>query len=100
MKITPDGRLWVLEYGTQWWAGSKDAKLSVINYDADAELVAEVEETTESATGEGIGHQAQLDIAEGKALAQDTSCLACHQEYEASVGRSEERRVGNERSSR
>lgn len=86
MKITPDGRLWVLEYGTQWWAGSKDAKLSVINYDADTELVAEVEETTESATGEGIGHQAQLDIAEGKALAQDTSCLACHQEYEASVG--------------
>src|SRR5690625_7877940 len=47
MKITPHGRLWVLAYGTQWWAGSKDAKLSVINYDADPELVAEDEERSE-----------------------------------------------------
>lgn len=88
MKVTPDGRLWVLEYGTQWWAGSKQAKLSVINYDSDAVLADEVEDTADtSASGdESVGHQAQLDIAEGKAAAQNTSCLACHQEYEASVG--------------
>lgn len=87
LKITPDGRLWVLEYGTQWWAGGKEAKLSVVEYDADAEL-AELNEddTSSAATDEGIGHEAQLEIAEGKAAAKDTSCLACHQEREASVG--------------
>src|SRR5690606_15551451 len=87
LKITADGRLWVLEYGTQWWAGGKEAKLSVIEYDADAELPAAKEDAPiTAATTEGIGHEAQLEIAEGKAAAKDTSCVACHQEREASVG--------------
>jgi cytochrome c len=87
LTITADGRLWVLEYGTQWWAGGKEAKLSVVEYDADAELPeAQEDDTTTAATDEGIGHEAQLEIAEGKAAAKETSCVACHQERKASVG--------------
>ncbi|WP_084645658.1 ThuA domain-containing protein [Marinimicrobium agarilyticum] len=87
LKITDDGRLWVLEYGSQWWAGGKEAKLSVIEYDADAELPEPTEgDTPAAATAGGMGHEAQLEIAEGKAAAKETSCVACHQEREASVG--------------
>ncbi len=87
LKITADGRLWVLEYGTQWWAGGKAAKLSIVEYDEDAELpVAQEDDTTIPEGVEGLGHEAQLVIAEGKAAAKDTSCLACHQERDASVG--------------
>jgi len=87
LKITADGHLWVLEYGTQWWAGSKEAKLSVVEYDADAELPApEEDDTTTTETAEGLGHEAQLEVAEGKAAAKETSCVACHQKRDASVG--------------
>ncbi|WP_232522268.1 ThuA domain-containing protein [Marinimicrobium alkaliphilum] len=87
LKITADGRLWVLEYGSQWWAGGKDAKLSVIEYDAEAELAeANEDEPAPAVTAEGIGHEAQLEIAEGKAAARETSCVACHQERGPSVG--------------
>lgn len=87
LKITADGRLWVLEYGAQWWAGSKEAKLSVVEYDAEAELPESDEaDTTSSEAAEGTGHEAQLDIAEGKAAAKDTNCVACHQERGVSVG--------------
>lgn len=85
MKITPDGRLWVLEYGTQWWGSSADTKLSVIEFDADAELPDVDEMTTAAAGGDG-GHLAQLAIAEGKELTKTNSCIACHKEREASVG--------------
>ncbi|WP_347331052.1 ThuA domain-containing protein [Marinimicrobium locisalis] len=87
LKITADGRLWVLEYGSQWWAGGKEAKLSVVEYDPDAELPEPKEdETMSDATAKGIGHAGQLEVAEGKAAAKETSCVACHQEREASVG--------------
>lgn len=88
LKITPDGRLWVLEYGTQWWAaGGSEAKLSVIEYDADAVLPDPVEEEPALETaGDGLGHQVQVAIAEGKESTKSTSCIACHKEREASVG--------------
>ena len=87
LKITPDGRLWVLEYGSQWWAGGKEAKLSVVEYDANADLgELNDDEVASGAGNDGIGHEAQLEIAEGKAAAKDTSCVACHQERADSVG--------------
>ncbi len=87
LMITADGRLWVLEYGTQWWAGGKDAKLSVIEYNANAVLPDPKEnETATTAAAGGLGHQAQLEIAEGKEAAKEISCVACHKEREASVG--------------
>ncbi|WP_339899263.1 ThuA domain-containing protein [uncultured Gilvimarinus sp.] len=88
MRFTKDGRLWVLEYGTQWWAGGKDAKLSFISYDPDAELVDPVIADSD-ASGEvagGVGHEVQLEIAQGKDLTESTSCIACHKENAASVG--------------
>ncbi|MGD8175441.1 ThuA domain-containing protein [Marinimicrobium sp. ARAG 43.8] len=87
LKITDDGRLWVLEYGSQWWAASKAAKLSVVEYDANADLSElQEEDTAVAAAAEGLGHEAQMEIAEGKTLAKDSSCLACHQERDVSVG--------------
>jgi len=87
LKITADGRLWVLEYGNQWWAGSEEARLSVIEYDADAELPEPKEaDRPTTATGEAVGHEAQLQIAEGKAAARQASCMACHQDHGPSVG--------------
>ncbi len=87
MKITPDGRLWVLEYGTQWWGSSADTKLSVIEYDENAELPSPAEEAALAASNDdNLDHQAQLIIAEGKEATKSTSCIACHKEHEASVG--------------
>ncbi|MCP8900652.1 ThuA domain-containing protein [Gilvimarinus xylanilyticus] len=90
MKITPDGRLWVLEYGTQWWGSSADTKLSVIEYDENAPLPTPEEEAAAqaqaAARADDLDHQAQLIIAEGKEAAKSTSCIACHKEREASVG--------------
>ncbi|WP_049723172.1 ThuA domain-containing protein [Gilvimarinus polysaccharolyticus] len=87
MKITKDGRLWVLEYGTQWWTGGSEPKLSYIDYDPDmvlAELAVE-DDASKLAAG-GLGHAAQVEVAQGKELAQNTSCIACHKENAASVG--------------
>lgn len=86
MKITADGRLWVLEYGTQWWGSSAETKLSVIEFDADAVLPAYEEQADTANLADGGGHQAQIEIAEGKEAAQSTSCVACHKERESSVG--------------
>ncbi len=87
MKITPDGRLWVLEYGTQWWGSSADTKLSFIEYDPNADLPTAEEEAALAAVNEAdLDHQAQLIIAEGEEATKSTSCIACHKEFEASVG--------------
>jgi cytochrome c len=87
MKLTKDGRLWVLEYGTQWWAGGNEAKLSYIEYDPDAVLAAPVaDDSAAKLAAGGLGHEAQLEIAQGKDLTQTTSCVACHKENAASVG--------------
>lgn len=88
MKITQDGRLWVLEYGTQWWAGGSEPKFSFIDYDVDAVLAEFTENESEPnklVTG-GLGHEAQLEISQGKALTENTSCIACHKENSLSVG--------------
>lgn len=90
MKITPDGRLWVLEYGTQWWGSSAETKLSYIEYDNNASLPTPEEEAAAqaeaAANADNLDHQAQLMIAEGKEATKSTSCIACHKEREASVG--------------
>lgn len=86
MKITPDGRLWVLEYGTQWWAGAKEAQLSFIEYDPNAAPTQAAADDSADPSTTGLGHEAQLMIAQGKELAEKTSCLACHKEDAASVG--------------
>ncbi|MDO3387903.1 ThuA domain-containing protein [Gilvimarinus sp. SDUM040013] len=84
MKITDDGRLWVLEYGTQWWGSSADTKLSFIEFDENAEL--SVSEESASSQAGGTGHEEQMAIADGRDAAQATACIACHKERDASVG--------------
>ncbi|MCU4677206.1 ThuA domain-containing protein [Catenovulum sp. 2E275] len=91
LKIAADGRIWVLEYGAQWWPSKAEAQLSVIEFN-QGELKKWVDdsavkpEALSEKTTSDLDHQARLLIAQGKQITKDTACIACHTEYDASVG--------------
>lgn len=89
LSVEKDGRLWILEYGSQWWPGEKtsSARLSYIEFDGDVELsIPEEEPEIDLSQGGGLGHEAQLLIAEGKEATVNNSCIACHKPNDKSVG--------------
>jgi cytochrome c len=81
MEAGPDGRLYLLEYGTAWFQRNPDAGLSRINYNAIPTTslvpVTVAEDTSASARGK---------YAAGYALTQVLDCKSCHKENSASVG--------------
>ena len=87
LKITADGHLWVLEYGSQWWPNKANASLSIIEFTAGE--LPQAEELTPAEEGQvddGLDHQARLLLAQGKQATKDNSCVACHTEHSESVG--------------
>jgi cytochrome c551/c552 len=80
MEAVPDGRLYLLEYGTGWFQKNPDAGLSRIDYNpivTTAAPVAAVVDTSSSARG---------PFKAGYALTQVMDCKSCHKEDGVSIG--------------
>ncbi len=80
MEAGPDGRLYLLEYGTGWFQKNADAGLSRIDYNPIATAAAPaaaVVDTSASAHG---------PFAAGYALTQVMDCKSCHKEDGISIG--------------
>jgi cytochrome c len=80
MEAGPDGRLYLLEYGTGWFQKNADAGLYRIDYNANpaaAVTTAAVADTSASAKG---------PYATGYALTQVMDCKSCHKEDGISIG--------------
>ena len=80
MEAGPDGRLYLLEYGTGWFQKNPDAGLSRIDYNPIASVaapVAAVADTSASARG---------PFKAGYALTQVMDCKSCHKEDGVSIG--------------
>lgn len=80
MEAGPDGRLYLLEYGTGWFQKNPDAGLSRIDYNpivTTAAPVAAVVDTSSSARG---------PFKAGYALTQVMDCKSCHKEDGVSIG--------------
>jgi cytochrome c len=80
MEAGPDGRLYLLEYGTGWFQKNPDAGLFRIDYDANpAPSVATIAAADTSASAKG-------PYAAGYALTQVMDCKSCHKEDGISIG--------------
>ncbi|MFI5124487.1 MAG: PQQ-dependent sugar dehydrogenase [Chitinophagales bacterium] len=82
MEVGPDGKLYLLEYGTAWFAKNADAGLSRIDYNASVPTVSVPAETPaldSSASAHGPN-------ASGYALTQVLDCKSCHKENSTSIG--------------
>lgn len=80
MEAGPDGKLYLLEYGTGWFQKNPDAGLSRIDYNpiaSAATAAAVVVDTSASARG---------PFAAGYALTQVMDCKSCHKEDGVSIG--------------
>jgi glucose/arabinose dehydrogenase/cytochrome c551/c552 len=82
MEVGPDGKLYLLEYGTAWFAKNPDAGLSRIDYNATVPVTPEqpnapVMDSAASAHGPN---------AAGYALTQVLDCKSCHKEDAVSIG--------------
>ncbi len=80
MEAGPDGRIYLLEYGTGWFTKNADAGISRIDYSAVAKPVAAVVPKTDSSAS------ARGPYAAGYALTQILDCKSCHKEDGASIG--------------
>ncbi|HVY75893.1 MAG TPA: PQQ-dependent sugar dehydrogenase [Puia sp.] len=80
MEVGPDGRLYLLEYGTAWFAKNPDAGLSRIDYSAAAA------ETVKTAVAVDSSASAHGPYAAGYALTQVLDCKSCHKENAVSIG--------------
>ncbi|MFI5192865.1 MAG: PQQ-dependent sugar dehydrogenase [Chitinophagales bacterium] len=81
MEVGPDGKLYLLEYGTGWFTKNADAGLSRIDYNASVASVAAVTETVTDSSSAAHG-----PFAAGYALTQVLDCKSCHKENGTSIG--------------
>ena len=86
MEVGPDGKLYVLEYGSGWFSKNPDAAISRIDFDPNSGSAAG-SKTGEQANGTvgPIGHQ-QGDMPKGQSLIEASDCKSCHALDKKSVG--------------
>ena len=82
MEVGPDGKLYLLEYGTGWFAKNPDAGLSRIDYSA---AVPAAPDQSNAAVADSSA-AARGPYAAGYALTQVLDCKSCHKENSVSIG--------------
>lgn len=80
MEAGPDGRLYLLEYGTGWFQKNPDAGLSRVDYSTT------VTESTPVAAAVDTAASAHGPHAAGYAMTQILDCKSCHKEDGVSIG--------------
>jgi glucose/arabinose dehydrogenase/cytochrome c551/c552 len=82
MEVGPDGKLYLLEYGTAWFQKNADAGLSRIDYNAAVSTAA----AQPDAVSSDSSSSAHGPFAAGYALTQVLDCKSCHKENAPSIG--------------
>ena len=87
MQFDHEGVLYVLEYGKGWFLQNEDARLSRIEYNADA-VAEDVSSKTEiNHTALAQGHQMAGETeSKGKQIIAGSDCAGCHQLDRESIG--------------
>ncbi|ASO07409.1 ThuA domain-containing protein [Arenibacter algicola] len=86
MELGPDGALYILEYGKNWYSPNKDARLSKIEFYKDIQIK-ESKALSVNTDVAKSGHQSNTDLTEeGFLLMEKSDCLACHAKNQKSVG--------------
>jgi len=99
MELGPDGKLYVLEYGSGWFSKNPDAALSRVDYNAGelASQRASKSTAAKKASGDAVYkdmdkadgslvHKEGTDTPKGEALILASDCKACHAATAKSVG--------------
>jgi glucose/arabinose dehydrogenase/cytochrome c551/c552 len=86
MEVGPDGKFYILEYGSGWFSKNPDAAISRIDYNPNTAAASNAK-TGEQATGASgpIGHQ-QGTKPKGESLIEASDCKSCHALDKKSVG--------------
>jgi cytochrome c len=97
MEVGPDGKIYMLEYGSGWFSKNPDAALSRIDYNP-GELKAKIDtanvagqpkpavDSAQFKQGHQEGHQQPDSLLAGKNLMDNSDCRTCHKLDEASIG--------------
>jgi cytochrome c len=97
MEVGPDGKIYMLEYGSGWFSKNPDAALSRIDYNP-GELNAKIDtanvagqpkpavDSAQFKQGHQEGHQQPDSLLAGKNLMDNSDCRTCHKLDEASIG--------------
>lgn len=97
MEVGPDGKLYILEYGSGWFSKNPDAALSRIDYNpgelrsksAGGNTATGEKPAVDSAEfpqGHQEGHQQPDTLLAGKKLMESSDCKTCHKLNETSIG--------------
>jgi cytochrome c len=97
MEVGPDGKIYVLEYGSGWFSKNPDAALSRIDYNAGELQSRSTTSGTSGAPkpavdsaqfkqGHQEGHQQPDSLLAGKTIMDNSDCKTCHKLSEASIG--------------
>lgn len=86
MEVGPDGKFYVLEYGSGWFSKNPDAGISRIDFvPASADHAAHKGADGDASVAGPMGHQ-QGSKPKGEALIEASDCKACHAIDKKSVG--------------
>ena len=98
MEVGPDGKIYVLEYGSGWFQKNPDAGLSRIDYNAgELKKTSTAPEPPKAPAppvdSAAFGHQqgehgptGDTAVIAGKNMIETLDCKACHKEAERSIG--------------
>ncbi|WP_198036675.1 ThuA domain-containing protein [Arenibacter algicola] len=87
MELGPDGALYILEYGKNWYSPNRDARLSRLEFrkdihiDGSTTVKSEIEDTASSGH-----HLSTRNKDKGLTLMEKSDCMACHSMKQKSVG--------------
>lgn len=86
MEVGPDGKIYVLEYGSGWFSKNKDSGLSWVDYsEAAGQNGSAKAPDANGAAGTTMGHQ-QGTMPKGESLIAASDCKSCHSLDTKSVG--------------
>lgn len=85
MEVGPDGKIYVLEYGSGWFSKNEDSGLARIDYSANPAAKVSAGAAGAQAVNTTMGHQ-QPVMAKGESLIAASDCKSCHSVDKKSVG--------------
>lgn len=85
MEVGPDGKIYVLEYGSGWFSKNPDAAVARFDYVAGSGKAGKASGAQAGHAANTIGHQ-QAAIPRGQSLIEASDCKSCHAIDKKSVG--------------
>lgn len=85
MEVGPDGKIYVLEYGSGWFSKNPDAAVARFDYQEGSSKGSQNVTSPAGNAANPVGHQ-QANIPRGQSLIEASDCKSCHAIDKKSVG--------------